>query len=1386
MRKLITHVLLLVFSISLSPLASARLHWQLPQLQNHEQGLKLRLKAQPVGSQIRSGTAPESPITITARAGQVFTVCSQQVKTDANSTLLIAYDQTKIPPHQLILTHWQTTLYFEKPYICPTEDIKQLPYDYQGVLYSQEPFLVSRQEDPKKKKQDKNSLIPSIGLPKMSSSQNLLTGDTGSDSDDDSFFKYPFQPPYVDRSDITMVLLPFLKLPPGWKHQVPGSQWFHWLIGEPDYDSGAILNIQVNGESIARLPIYAWELQELAEDLTNSHQLLQKLIYKLNGREALVHQLLDILATGDQSPMDEETRERIEQQLADVLEQSDRKFSLELEWFSLQKTLFPENAILTAKGEKNKKQGTGSGKSSDGSDQNQEGATGSDQPSQSDRDSQEPPSEQNASNNPSPSGGKNDSQQTDASTGNELTITFVGRFNAGKSSLASALLGGRLFPSDESRTEEDEPDVIITPNPDTPLERMRVRSLPGYGDGRIKRWFKQNLIASDEVIVFVLRNTLLEHDEKVLEWLKNSGHSLSQIIFVRNQFDKDLEAKIIKRQLKDSITDEEKKIIAAQLQKTLEAEFCESMEEFMKEFFDDETFNCPELHFTSCRNIYQCEGLESAYLAPEVNQELHAPGSSSQAEDSAIQRHSLLQALENNIHQKFSRQARSIWDRFLTFRNHILKGKRNHYMDVFRDVFRSEQPIAYTVLQKVLRIESGQIPIKDSSLPLGAGKLMGHFWKEHNFDLEDEVARLRKLSTWDATESEMINLHAEALVRKSKKDQERYLNYLQEKTYLHSRKALTDSLLQDLLDFSANFKAAEFVHGLRKPMLAAIKRQMWFWEKWGNSDDELLERFRQQLSRAIDAELLIARYRRMLPASVKETDLLPDMAPDTEPFVPSRTFQEGWQAQVDELAGQFTSILLSEVILPAYYHLPEPDTPLQETPQQTRSETSTTPPTAPSSTSGQSDSRPILPVALDNPQIPPSEESLEEIAEQISARFAELAENKVSVTLPNGFQKQYIIDPPAFFTVNELGAVLTAFASQGDRAQAHKGSLIVASGGQEPHQFHYLIDSVKRFRGTYLNRVRVQTIDTSQRASAPVEIWINFELNSDQNSEKSALSSLTNKLRLMESQSFAPRAFVYASDTLSESPLLITRAPPVNLAQLLIMQNDSTGGADRLLADLKTFSRRQPLTDPEMIELALKLLTGLKSLDSQQLSLGILDVAYIGVDPDHWQPYPDELSILRQHTPDSPDQAMSDFILQQETGASFPSDGQADGETQASLKIKWLGQVFILLSGQSPIFYQKEIVSRADPEAVADNKKYLDAFDERQLKSHVSDLLVRSGIKPNLIGNYPDVNRKYSATQNLLLMARHMLRSNPKKRPSLDKIIEMLRKIQPMEPVDES
>ena len=282
MRKFITHALLLVCCLLYFSSATARLYWQPSRLQHHNQELRLLFQTQPVKPGIRqagSEKAPLAPLVITGRAGQVLTVCSQQVRADDGSILLTEPDQIGTTPHRLMLSHWQTTLHIEKPHPCPTDDIHPLPYDYQGILYSAEPFLVTSQKEPDNRRETQGGSSLSADLSKPSPPGLLLTGGGGGGlgPDNDNPFKHPFQPPFADQSDITLTLLPFLRLPPDWRNQLPGSQWFHWLFGVPDYDAGAVMNIQVNGESVARLSLHPRELRELAEDLSNSRQLLQKL-----------------------------------------------------------------------------------------------------------------------------------------------------------------------------------------------------------------------------------------------------------------------------------------------------------------------------------------------------------------------------------------------------------------------------------------------------------------------------------------------------------------------------------------------------------------------------------------------------------------------------------------------------------------------------------------------------------------------------------------------------------------------------------------------------------------------------------------------------------------------------------------------------------------------------------------------------------------------------------------------------------------------------------------------------------------------------------------------------------------------------------------------------
>ena len=144
--------------------------------------------------------------------------------------------------------------------------------------------------------------------------------------------------------------------------QITGS---YRLPAKSNHESSATLNIQTDGKPVACLPVHTWGLRELAEDMTNSRQLLQKLAHRFSDQKAFTRQLLDIVAAGEQNLMDEKSRERIEQQLAAVLKLPDHTFALELEWHGLHTETSPDlntdKAIFTATGGKDKQQSTTSG-----------------------------------------------------------------------------------------------------------------------------------------------------------------------------------------------------------------------------------------------------------------------------------------------------------------------------------------------------------------------------------------------------------------------------------------------------------------------------------------------------------------------------------------------------------------------------------------------------------------------------------------------------------------------------------------------------------------------------------------------------------------------------------------------------------------------------------------------------------------------------------------------------------------------------------------------------------------------------------------------------------------------------------------------------------------
>ena len=169
-----------------------------------------------------------------------------------------------------------------------------------------------------------------LALPEPAS---LLSGTGyGSDSDDSHFFKRPPHLPFMDKGDLGLTLLPFIRLPAEWRTRLPGWHWYHWFASESDAEAGVTIVIRLNQSAPVFLHLAPWEYRELAKNMLNTHQLLQWLAYKLSGRETFIQTLMDMAAVmSEQEDLDETLFASLEEQIMVALEQPDREFSLEFE-----------------------------------------------------------------------------------------------------------------------------------------------------------------------------------------------------------------------------------------------------------------------------------------------------------------------------------------------------------------------------------------------------------------------------------------------------------------------------------------------------------------------------------------------------------------------------------------------------------------------------------------------------------------------------------------------------------------------------------------------------------------------------------------------------------------------------------------------------------------------------------------------------------------------------------------------------------------------------------------------------------------------------------------------------------------------------------------------
>ena len=425
------------------------------------------------------------------------------------------------------------------------------------VISTSNPLLLRKKE----KKTDHPEGLPGLAgfplSPERPSFDSYGGGYLGQD-DDDSFKQPPYFPAR-EKGDFTLTLLPVLRIPSDWRSYLPGNQWYHWVIGEPDHDSGVTLHISFNGSSPSVMQLSQAEYRQFKEHLGNSQQLLQWLAPKLSGREAFIHTLLDI-ASG-LSEQDDSTRLQIEKQIDTLAEWSDHELSLEFEWEQLGRSLAadtfkelsedrgPDTELIYEGEEVNKlihkamfswlwsstkpgATGSGSGTGQGGS--KRLGRTGGAQDDDVNETLLLARMKELSLQGPPPS----------------VRIVFAGMQDVGKSSLGNRLIGWEPFK--ETKVFNRLPDPVYR------FRDVEIRALKGYGDFdyatdyiRTEYIADQDIKVSD-IVIFLFDSDLNGYDREAIQVLKAHGN---EMIFVCNKIDRcadnDREREKQKKEIKD-------------------------------------------------------------------------------------------------------------------------------------------------------------------------------------------------------------------------------------------------------------------------------------------------------------------------------------------------------------------------------------------------------------------------------------------------------------------------------------------------------------------------------------------------------------------------------------------------------------------------------------------------------------------------------------------------------------------------------------------------------------------------------------------------------------------------------------------------------------------
>lgn len=515
MRILIYIALLTAALCSITPRTQAHptyMEWQPPQLTDGQNSLKVRFRAKLKYLETPSPTKRQ--IQLISRPYQHYIICAEYATSATTASIIPVEAGWQQGHYQLITTEPVTSLEYQHPRTCTVNE-GTYPYHFLDLLHSEKPFLAieSKPGDRRQQKNNGGGLISSI--PQPFSDGYLTEGNNNGYSFDDQQRKHPPWLPFQTSDDYSLIILPGLKLPEELKGFLPGTQLYYDLLNQLGYGEEVNVIVRIDGYEPISIPVHRTERSELAQHMTSAPALLNWLAPKLNGRESLVDWLMNTQMSFDSgdSGLEKEFLESVRQQLAFVLEQKDSEFDLQFELSEANRW------IRRCPSGKQSQQGQGG--------QNQGGQSSGAQPHSSTTAGIKNAGE---STEYQQKGSKN--KQETATGGSsaipEVTITFVGNSNTGKSTLANLLLGFRHFR--EGSSEGLEQDYLHN--------GIRIRALPGYPRGLPSRYPLQYDIGRDDIIIFVLEDAPSADDIGLLkDIVSRRDHNQDRLIIVRNKYD---------------------------------------------------------------------------------------------------------------------------------------------------------------------------------------------------------------------------------------------------------------------------------------------------------------------------------------------------------------------------------------------------------------------------------------------------------------------------------------------------------------------------------------------------------------------------------------------------------------------------------------------------------------------------------------------------------------------------------------------------------------------------------------------------------------------------------------------------------------------------------